>query len=147
MESLKTLEVSRRTVVKGAAWSLPVIAAAVATPMATASTVPEQNFDLLRFKDGAVTVDPPKKTGLIRGSLAAYVAADASLPTAFVIMSIDVAGLNQIDGPYTVKSGAGQTPTWNFVFEGVPAGTYELVATISADNFVTKTSFAQVTVL
>ncbi len=31
-------EVGRRTVVKGAAWSLPVIAAAVAAPMATAST-------------------------------------------------------------------------------------------------------------
>ncbi|WP_435743082.1 hypothetical protein [Microbacterium sp. PMB16] len=30
---------SRRTVVKGAAWSVPVIAAAVATPLAAASTV------------------------------------------------------------------------------------------------------------
>jgi len=33
-------EVSRRTVVLGAAWSVPVIAAAVAVPLAAASTPP-----------------------------------------------------------------------------------------------------------
>ncbi len=37
---------SRRTVVKGAAWSIPVIAAAVAAPLATASTVPAVQPDL-----------------------------------------------------------------------------------------------------
>ncbi|WP_251050731.1 MULTISPECIES: hypothetical protein [unclassified Microbacterium] len=35
-----TAPVSRRTVVLGAAWSVPVIAAAIATPLAAASTTP-----------------------------------------------------------------------------------------------------------
>lgn len=39
--------VSRRTIVKGAAWSLPVIASAVAVPMAAASTTePEREFTI-----------------------------------------------------------------------------------------------------
>jgi len=33
---------SRRTVIKGAAWSVPVVAAAVATPLAAASTTPPE---------------------------------------------------------------------------------------------------------
>jgi len=37
-------DISRRAIVKGAAWSLPVIAAAVAIPQATASTVPVQKY-------------------------------------------------------------------------------------------------------
>lgn len=37
---------SRRTVVKGAAWSVPVIAAAVATPLAAASVVDVGAFEL-----------------------------------------------------------------------------------------------------
>ena len=37
---------TRRTVVKGAAWSVPVIAAAVATPLAAASTVDVGAFAL-----------------------------------------------------------------------------------------------------
>ncbi len=36
-ESTKNRDVSRRTLVKGAAWSVPIIAAAVATPLAAAS--------------------------------------------------------------------------------------------------------------
>lgn len=40
--------ISRRTIVKGAAWSLPVIAAAVAMPLASAST-PNESGACLRF--------------------------------------------------------------------------------------------------
>lgn len=36
----------RRTVLKGAAWSVPVLAAAIATPMASASTTPQALLDL-----------------------------------------------------------------------------------------------------
>ncbi|WP_223626583.1 hypothetical protein [Microbacterium sp. EST19A] len=45
-EIQKNKGVSRRTVVKGAAWSVPVIAAAVATPLAAASTVDVGAFSL-----------------------------------------------------------------------------------------------------
>ncbi len=43
-EIQKNKGISRRTIVKGAAWSVPVIAAAVATPLAAASLV---NDDLV----------------------------------------------------------------------------------------------------
>jgi hypothetical protein len=38
-DTTKNTHVSRRTLVKGAAWSVPIIAAAVATPLAAASVV------------------------------------------------------------------------------------------------------------
>ena len=37
--TIENTNVSRRTLVKGAAWSLPVVAVAAATPLAAASTV------------------------------------------------------------------------------------------------------------
>lgn len=39
-------DISRRTAVLGAAWAVPVIMAAVAVPLAAASTVPEQRIPL-----------------------------------------------------------------------------------------------------
>ncbi|MEU4016767.1 hypothetical protein AB0E56_16005 [Microbacterium sp. NPDC028030] len=45
-EIQKNKGVSRRTIVKGAAWSVPVIAAAVATPLAAASVVEVGAFSL-----------------------------------------------------------------------------------------------------
>ncbi|PRB08931.1 hypothetical protein [Microbacterium sp. MYb64] len=44
-ENLPARDVSRRAIVKGAAWSVPVIAVAAATPLAAASeTAPEANY-------------------------------------------------------------------------------------------------------
>lgn len=40
----KKIDISRRKIIKSAAWSLPVIAAAVATPLAAASQVPTQKY-------------------------------------------------------------------------------------------------------
>ena len=39
--------IHRRTIIKGAAWSVPVVAVAVAAPAASASTVPPARFDLV----------------------------------------------------------------------------------------------------
>lgn len=39
-DNLSTRDLSRRTLVKGAAWSVPVVAVAVATPLAAASVTP-----------------------------------------------------------------------------------------------------------
>lgn len=46
------MTVERRTIIKGAAWSVPVIAAAVATPLATASTPTEEGAGF-RFNGNA----------------------------------------------------------------------------------------------
>ncbi|MFB8189666.1 hypothetical protein ACFC14_10105 [Microbacterium sp. NPDC055988] len=52
-EIQKNKGVSRRTLVKGAAWSVPVIAAAVATPLAAASGL---NDDLVPALSGPITL-------------------------------------------------------------------------------------------
>lgn len=52
-EIQKNTGVSRRTLVKGAAWSVPVIAAAVATPLAAASVL---NDDLVPALSGPITL-------------------------------------------------------------------------------------------
>lgn len=46
---------SRRTIVKGAAWSVPVIAVAAATPSAAASTVADTDLGLA-FTDGGISL-------------------------------------------------------------------------------------------
>jgi hypothetical protein len=53
-EIQKNKGVSRRTLVKGAAWSVPVIAAAVATPLAAASVL---NDDLVPALSGPITLN------------------------------------------------------------------------------------------
>lgn len=45
-EGIQNDAVSRRAIVKGAAWSVPIIAAAIATPLAAASTVNVGAFTL-----------------------------------------------------------------------------------------------------
>ncbi|WP_136044435.1 hypothetical protein [Microbacterium sp. K41] len=52
-EIQKNKGISRRTVVKGAAWSVPVIAAAVATPLAAASLT---DSDLVPALSGPITL-------------------------------------------------------------------------------------------
>lgn len=47
---------------KGAAWSIPVIAMAVATPLAAASEPPIQTRDLLRFTNVTATVGKTPNT-------------------------------------------------------------------------------------
>lgn len=49
--------IDRRLILKGAAWSVPVIAAAVATPLAAASTAPEVHVDL--WSDAFMPLDAP----------------------------------------------------------------------------------------
>lgn len=53
-EIQKNKGISRRTIVKGAAWSVPVIAAAVATPLAAASLV---NDDLVPALSGPISLN------------------------------------------------------------------------------------------
>ncbi|WP_309127657.1 hypothetical protein [Microbacterium sp.] len=52
--TIEKTEVSRRTLVKGAAWSLPVIAVAAATPLAAASAA---TSDLVPVLSGPVTLN------------------------------------------------------------------------------------------
>lgn len=85
---------SRRTVVKGAAWSVPVIAAAVATPLAAASAVDVGAF---------TTAGSCGVAGLIGPGFTLTASATAPLPvgTAVTIMGSGVANI----GVFSVTGG------------------------------------------
>jgi len=78
-------KVSRRTTVKGAAWSVPVVAMAAAVPMASASTVacpPSQTILATDSSEGLLSVSVPPQVKTIRYTIAGgqgnYAAGDAS---------------------------------------------------------------------
>lgn len=66
-----TREVPRRTIIKGAAWSLPVIAAAAAVPAHAASTGPASQAQLSAQVGGSITADDNAKTatGTLNGGV------------------------------------------------------------------------------
>lgn len=63
-EQRNPLNLTRRTVVKGAAWSVPIVAAAVAAPMAAASVVQTQCIDNsnIVLESTTTPVTPPYQT-------------------------------------------------------------------------------------
>ncbi|WP_440708374.1 hypothetical protein [Herbiconiux sp. YIM B11900] len=86
--------VARRTVMKGAAWSLPVIALAVSTPLAAASDIQVGAFSL----NGACGI-----LGVIAPGFTLTAAADAPLPvgTTVIITGSGVANI----GVFSVSGG------------------------------------------
>ena len=67
-EETRTNDVKRRTIIKGAAWSLPVIAAAVAVPMASASPVAKSALTM-RWHNFSPTASIPASQGGVKGNL------------------------------------------------------------------------------
>lgn len=98
----------RRTVLRGAAWSLPVIAAAVATPVAAAT---DQGVTALTIASGsALTVSGPNQAGSpISGSFGASLTVTNSKLTP---VSID-----SINAEYTIEGPVGYA---DLLFEGAP---------------------------
>lgn len=86
--------VARRTVMKGAAWSLPVIALAVSTPLAAASDVQVGAFSL----NGTCGI-----LGVIAPGFTLSAAADAPLPVGTTVI-ITGSGLADI-GVFSVTGG------------------------------------------
>lgn len=85
---------SRRTIVKGAAWSVPVIAAAVATPLAAASNVEVGAFEL----DGTCGV-----LGVLGPGFTLQASATAPLPVGTTV-TITGSGIANI-GVFSVTGG------------------------------------------
>lgn len=92
--TIEKTELSRRTLVKGAAWSLPVIAVAAATPMAAAST--ETNV-------GAFSVDGSCGGLGLLGVGFDVTAGDVALPVGTII-NITTSGIANI-GLFTLTGG------------------------------------------
>ena len=108
---------SRRTVVKGAAWSVPVIAAAVATPLAAASNVEVGAFAL----DGSCGV-----LGVLGPGFTLEASATEALPVGTTI-TISGSGIANI-GVFSVTGGTAAvnvlspTSTQIVLTTAVPAG-------------------------
>lgn len=92
--TIENTNVSRRTLVKGAAWSLPVVAVAAATPLAAASTVTNVGDFSIDGSCGAL--------GII-GAGFDLTAGNVALPAGTVI-DITTTGLANI-GLFTVTGG------------------------------------------
>ena len=68
-EATRTDDVKRRTIIMGAAWSLPVIAAAVAVPMASASPVATKSDLTMRWHNFSPSASIPASQGSVKGNL------------------------------------------------------------------------------
>ncbi|KTS91273.1 hypothetical protein NS183_05170, partial [Microbacterium testaceum] len=132
------LSPTRRTVLTGAAWTLPVIAAATITPMAAASNAPVLTFDKSTYNGTAC--------GTITG---AYVTVTVnSVPTAGKSVTTTLSGGYKFsDGTTTNTQVSGSNGRVNLPAINVPpvGGSGSLVATSSGANSVTATASAAAT--
>lgn len=96
---------SRRDLVKGAAWSVPVIAAAIATPLAAASE-PSGGADRIRFTNLTATVG--KKPNTIYANTKVQVI-DGPAPVTAVSLTIT---LRQGDLVFTHTQETSHLPGW-----------------------------------
>jgi len=112
---------SRRTVIKGAAWSVPIIAAVAAAPMAAASTNPQS--ELKFFLTAGEVIGQGAATGQIRSNGVRISPADPSAPhviaagTVFEI-TIEYHGGNPafdfLKTPYGIDWNKQQSQGWTF---------------------------------
>lgn len=129
-ETLTSKDVKRRTVIKGAAWSVPVIAAAVATPLAAASGPKEATS----FGTAGATVP---------GGSNAYYAAygvddngdDAKIPAGTTIQ-FTVSPANSV-GTVTIAAATNGSAT----ISGPVNGVYTIVPSAGTTRVRLKTSF------
>lgn len=90
-EELKRSGLNRRSVVKGAAWAMPVVAAATLVPLASASTVPTWNVAI---------------TGTCSGNFKA-----AGLGSALLNRLTTTLGLDEAVREFTIMATQGTVPT------------------------------------
>lgn len=138
IEGAEAARLTRRNVVKGAAWSIPVIAAAVATPLAAASVTPPANSANVQvptgvpagnFEDITITgrltgQGAPVNAPLPDGTVVTFTASDPGA----VISVAGSAGIADIVGP----SGG----VWTVVLS---PGVTTVSATVAFDRPVTIT--------
>lgn len=129
----------RRTVVKGAAWSVPVIAAAVAVPLAAASTTPTR--DRLTFNTAGSWDENPNGE---RARIGVVVAAmDTTGPDAVGLVTLTI--IIEHDGGAETRThvgnivrGWGATKDWTEHFD-IVGRAYKITVTASADGCTTIT--------
>jgi|GEM_PF-3436014 len=135
----------RRTVVRGAAWVVPVVLAAIAVPQAAASLpTPAAAVDRLTFNTADAWDENPYN---LRARVGVVVAAmDNTGPTAIgavviLVELVDAAGVRHQaqSKTETIAYGWGATPDRTFYFEGVARGEYTVHLTATAVGVKTIT--------
>jgi hypothetical protein len=140
-----TLNVDRRTLLAGAAWSVPVVALAVATPFAAASTVNNLYVQWGGFEDAAVvgtaadstpiTLRRPTEVDMFNGSSTEAVPAGQSVTmtlvqTAGASLAAGSVVFRSVSGSVTNVAGIG-TSTVTFDTDAeIPAPSGSLVALV-----------------
>lgn len=119
--------IERRAIVKGAAWSLPVIAAAVAVPASTAST-PVTGGSCLRFIG----------TNLTGKSLKVKVQNQCEVTARNVVLTIAIDGSDQVRFiPLGDIPPHGHAPTEHVRDYQIPAGDDSVAISARGDNTAT----------
>lgn len=132
-------DVSRRSVVRGAAWAMPVVLAAVAVPLAAASQPYPAAVERLAFNTAEAWDENPKnahpnigvKVG-VRDTTGPH-----TNPVGAVVLLVelvDAAGTRHPaqSGTETIAYGWGSTPNRTFHFAGVARGEYRVVISATA---------------
>lgn len=136
--------VSRREVVRGAAWAMPVVLAAVTVPLAAASQPYPAEVDRLTFNTSDAWDENPHN---LRACVGVVVAAmDRTGPNAvgavvILVELVDAAGVRHPaqSKTETIGHGWGATPDRIFYFEGVARGAYTVYLTSTAVGVKTIT--------
>lgn len=133
----------RRTVIKSAAWSMPVIAAAIATPLAATSEAPQSLKKRLTFNTRRAYDTNPwdPYQGTTKPRVGVVVAAmdttgpDAIGPVILVVTIRDSAGKQQTQSTTKViERGWGATQDWTVTFDNVASGPYTVTLTATANG-------------
>lgn len=137
------MSMERRTVLKSAAWSVPVVALAIATPLAAASQTPEPLKKRLTFNTKRAYDTNPwdRHLNANKPRIGVVVAArDTTGPdaigTVVIIVTLrDSAGKEQTQTTtQIITRGWGATADWTATFNDVARGAYTVTLTATANG-------------
>lgn len=114
---------TRRSIVKAAAWSAPVIAMAVATPLAAASTVPATPApakNRLRLTNATATVGKKPNT-IYANTTVQVIDGPASVENVVLVVSLSRGG-SSIQKVWALIGGWGHSGRVDMEFPGIPKG-------------------------
>lgn len=138
-----TAPISRRSVIKSAAWSVPVIATTIATPLAAASQPTQSLKHRLTFNTKRAYDSNPWDPDLnaTKPRIGVVVAVmdttgpDAVGPVIIIVTIRDSAGRQQTQSTtQVITRGWGATPDWTFWFTDVARGGYTVTLTATANG-------------
>lgn len=111
--------IDRRTLIKASAWSVPIIAVSVATPLVAASTTPDETRPRLRFTNVTATVGKNPNT-IYANTKVQIVDGPDAVENTVIVVAISSGGSELYTFPYV--AGWGNTDQVHPEFKHVPKG-------------------------